>query len=65
MKTVLKLKFEQGLNEQAIAKQLNVSTRTIRNYWQRMQQAFEIQDEPDKDIRILISLEARRRGWIE
>jgi hypothetical protein len=30
-----------------------------------MQQAFEIQDEPDKDIRILISLEARRRGWIE
>ena len=59
---VLTLRFEEGLTDKAIAKTLNVSDRTIRNYWVRMQDFFCIGEDPDRDLRIQISIEARKMG---
>ncbi|MBE7384697.1 MAG: response regulator transcription factor [Leptolyngbya sp. SIO1E4] len=61
---VLTLRFEEGLTDKAIAKRLEVSDRTIRNYWTRMQDFLCIGEEPDKDVRIQIAIEARKMGLI-
>jgi DNA-binding NarL/FixJ family response regulator len=61
---VLTLKFQSGLTDKGIAKQMNVSDRTVRNYWIRLQDALGVYDEPDKDLRIQIEIEARKIGLI-
>lgn len=61
---LLNLRFEEGLTDKAIAKRMGTSDRTIRNYWIRIQDALLIGDDPDKDIKVQIELEARRIGLI-
>ncbi|HBB33253.1 MAG TPA: response regulator receiver protein [Cyanobacteria bacterium UBA8803] len=61
---VLNLKFREGLTDKAIAKRMNISDRTVRNYWIRIQDALGIHEEPDKDLRIQIELEARKLGLL-
>jgi len=61
---VLHLRFEEGLTDKAIAKRMGTSDRTIRNYWIRIQDALLIGDDPDRDLRVQIELEARRIGLI-
>ena len=61
---MLTLKFEQGLTDQAIAKRMSVSDRTVRNYWLRLQDALGIHDEPEKDLKIQIEIAARKIGLI-
>lgn len=61
---LLHLRFHEGLNDKAIAKRMGTSDRTIRNYWIRIQDALLIGDDPDKDLRIQIEIEARRIGLI-
>ncbi|MEM6349908.1 MAG: response regulator transcription factor [Cyanobacteria bacterium P01_D01_bin.14] len=61
---LLHLRFDEGLNDKAIAKRMGTSDRTIRNYWIRIQDALLIGDDPDKDLRVQIELEARRIGLI-
>ena len=61
---VLTLKFQEGLTDKAIAERMKVSDRTVRNYWVRLQDALGIYDEPDKDLRIQIAIEARKLGLI-
>lgn len=61
---VLTLKFQSGLTDKAIAKQMNVSERTVRNYWIRLQDSLGIHEEPDKDLRIQIEIKARKIGLI-
>ena len=61
---VLILKFQEGLSDRAIRDRMGIAERTLRNYWIRIQDAFEIPDDPDIDIRIYIELEARRAGLI-
>ena len=41
------------------------SLRTIRNYWVRIQEALNIIEHPDKDIRVQIELKARELGLID
>lgn len=48
----LQLKFHQGLTDKAIAKKMQVSDRTVRNYWVRIQDSLGIPENPDKDPRI-------------
>ena len=62
---LLRLRFEYGYNDRAIARKLGVSDRTIRNYWVRIQEALEINYDPDKDIRVQIELKAREIGLID
>jgi len=61
---LLHLRFDEGLNDKAIAKRMGTSDRTIRNYWIRIQDALLIGDDPEKDLRVQIEIEARRIGLI-
>ncbi|MBD2211934.1 response regulator transcription factor [Calothrix sp. FACHB-156] len=61
---VLMLKFQEGLTDKAIAERMQVSDRTIRNYWIRLQDALGVCDEPDKELRIQIEIAARKLGLI-
>lgn len=56
---VLKLKFQEGLSDSAIARQLGVNDLAIRHYWRRIQQALTVSDDPDKDQHIQIEQAAR------
>jgi DNA-binding NarL/FixJ family response regulator len=61
---VLKLKYQDGLTDKAIAERLQVSDRTIRNYWIRLQDALGVYDDPEKDLRIQIEIAARKIGLL-
>lgn len=62
---VLTLKFQEGLTDKAIAQRMGVSDRTVRNYWLRIQDTLGVYDEPDKDLRLQIQLEAKKVGLID
>lgn len=61
---VLTLKFQEGLTDKSIAERMAVSDRTVRNYWIRLQDALGVYDQPDKELRIQIEIEARKIGLI-
>lgn len=61
---VLTLKYQEGLTDKAIAERMQVSDRTVRNYWIRLQDALGVYDQPDKDLRIQIELAARKLGLL-
>lgn len=61
---VLVLKFQEGLTDKAIAERMQISDRTVRNYWVRLQDALEVYDAPDKDLRIQIEIAARKLGLL-
>jgi DNA-binding NarL/FixJ family response regulator len=61
---VLTLKFQEGLTDKAIAQRMQVSDRTIRNYWIRLQDSLGVYDEPGKELRIQMELAARKLGLI-
>jgi DNA-binding NarL/FixJ family response regulator len=62
---VLHLAFNDALTDKAIADQMNVSERTVRNYWSKMQDALEVYPEPGKNIRIQTGKRAREDGLID
>jgi len=62
---VLRLAFEEGLQDKAIAKQMYKSERMIRHYWSKIQDALEIYPEEGKNIRALTQIRAREKGLID
>lgn len=62
---MLQLKFEQALTDKEIAKQMNISPRTIRNYWIRIQDTLALPDNSTKEMRIQIEIEVRKMGLID
>jgi DNA-binding NarL/FixJ family response regulator len=62
---VLKLAFEQGLQDKAIAERMNVSERTVRHYWTQVQDALGVYPEPGKNIRIQTEMRSREEGLID
>jgi DNA-binding NarL/FixJ family response regulator len=62
---VLHLAFNDALTDKAIADQMNVSERTVRNYWSKMQDALEVYPEPGKNIRVQTGKRAREDGLID
>ncbi|MDV3001585.1 MAG: hypothetical protein N5P05_003191 [Chroococcopsis gigantea SAG 12.99] len=62
---VLRLAFEEGLQDKAIAKQINVSERMVRHYWTKLQDALGIYPEDDKNLRVLTLKRAREEGLID
>ncbi len=65
LQELLKLKFQQGLTDKAIAKRMSLSDRTIRNYWLKVQDVLNIYPEPDKDLQIQIEIKARKIGLLD
>ena len=61
---VLQLKYHEGLSDKAIARQMGISDRTVRNYWVRIQDTLGIADDPDQDLRVQIQIVARKAGLI-
>ena len=62
---MLQLAFKEGLQDKAIAKQMHISERTVRNYWVRVQDALEVYPEANKNTRIQTEIRAREEGLID
>ena len=62
---VVKLKFQEGLNDKAIAQRMHVSDRTVRNYWLRLQDSLGIPDDPSYDVRVQIMLKLKELGVLD
>jgi DNA-binding NarL/FixJ family response regulator len=62
---VLRLAFEEGLQDKAIAQAMHKSERMIRHYWSKIQDALEIYPEEGKNVRALTQIRAREAGLIE
>lgn len=62
---VLKLAFEQGLQDKAIAEKMNIAERTVRHYWTQVQDALSIYPDSGKNTRIQTELRAREEGLID
>lgn len=62
---VLTLAFQKGLQDKAIAEQMNVSERTVRHYWTKVQDALDVYPEAGKNIRIQTEIRAREEGLID
>ena len=63
--TVLKLAFNQGLQDKAIAERMSVSERMVRHYWSKLQDALHVYPEEGKNIRIQTEMQAREEGLID
>lgn len=61
---VLTLKYVDGLSDRAIALEMGITDRTVRNYWSRIQDALGVYDDSLKDTRIQIQQAAKRVGLI-
>jgi DNA-binding NarL/FixJ family response regulator len=62
---VLRLAFEEGLQDKAIAQAMYKSERMIRHYWSKIQDALEVYPEEGKNIRALTQIRAREQGLID
>jgi DNA-binding NarL/FixJ family response regulator len=62
---ILELAFNQGLQDKAIAKQMQIGERTVRHYWTRIQDALEVYPDEGKNLRIQTEIRAREEGLID
>ncbi len=66
---VIKLAFEEGLQDRAIAKELSVQESTVRHYWKKIYDILEIdptdERQDGKNLRIRTQIRARERGLID
>ncbi|MGG6238585.1 response regulator [Nodosilinea sp. AN01ver1] len=62
---VLQLAFKEGLQDKAIADRMNISERTVRHYWSKVQDALGIYPDSGKNIRIQTEIRAREEGLID
>jgi DNA-binding NarL/FixJ family response regulator len=62
---VMRLAFEEGLQDKAIAQTMHKSERMIRHYWSKIQDALEIYPEEGKNMRALTHIRARETGLLD
>lgn len=62
---VLKLAFEEGLQDKIIAEKMCVSERMVRHYWTKIQDALSVYPEEGKNIRIQTEKRAREEGLLD
>jgi DNA-binding NarL/FixJ family response regulator len=62
---VLQLAFQEGLQDKAIAERMNVSERSVRHYWSKIQDALEVYPDAGKNIRIQTEMRSREEGLID
>lgn len=62
---VLQLAFEEGLQDVAIAKRMNVSEGSIQHYWAKIRDVLEVYPEDGKNLRIQTQLRAKEVGLID
>lgn len=62
---VLNLAFKEGLTDKKIAERMYRNTRTIRNYWSKIQDVLRIYPENNQNMRSLILMGAKEQGIID
>lgn len=66
---VLKLAFEEGLQDKAIADRMHIHERTVRSYWTKIQDVLGVYPEDckleGKNMRIQTTIRAREEGLID
>lgn len=62
---VLQFGFQESLQDIAIAKRMNVSERTVQDYWKKIRDVLEVYAEDDKNLRIQTEVRAREAGLID
>ncbi|MEG4580738.1 response regulator transcription factor [Microcoleus sp. MON1_C5] len=62
---VLNLAFEEELEDKAIADRMNLSLRTVRHYWTKVQDVLGVYPEDGKSLRIQTEKRAREEGFID
>lgn len=62
---VLRLAFQEGLQDKAIAERMKVAERTVRHYWTQVQDALGVYPDAGKNIRIQTEMRAREEGLID
>lgn len=62
---VLNFAFQEGLQDRAIAQAMNVSERTVRNYWTKVQDALGVYPDEGINMRIQTEIRAREEGLID
>lgn len=62
---VLRLAFKEGLQDKAIARRMNLSERTVRHYWTKLQDALSVYPEDDQNLRIQVEIRAREEGLVD
>jgi DNA-binding NarL/FixJ family response regulator len=62
---MLKLAFIEELTDKAISQQMNVSERTVRHYWTRVQDALAVYPDQGTNIRIQTYNKARKAGLLD
>lgn len=62
---MLQLAFVEGITDRAISEKMNVSERTVRHYWTRVQDALEVYPDKGTNIRIKTYNKARKAGLFD
>ena len=62
---LLNFAFEEGLEDKVIADRMNVSLRTVRHYWAKVQDVLGVYLEDGKSLRIQTEKRAREEGFID
>jgi DNA-binding NarL/FixJ family response regulator len=62
---VLRLAFEEGLQDKAIGERMNIAERTVRHYWSKVQDVLDVYPDEGKNIRIQTEKRAREEGLID
>jgi DNA-binding NarL/FixJ family response regulator len=63
--TLLELAFQEGLQDREIARKMQVSDRTVRHYWTRIQDMLGVYPDSGKNIRVQTGIRAREEGLID
>ena len=61
---LLRLAFDEALQDQAIANRMNVCLRTVNNYWIKIRDELEVYPEDTQNLRTLTLNRAREEGLI-
>ncbi|EKU98583.1 response regulator containing a CheY-like receiver domain and an HTH DNA-binding domain [Leptolyngbya sp. PCC 7375] len=62
---VLRLAFQEGLQDKTIAEKMCISERTVRHYWTRVQDALGVYPDEGKNMRIQTEIRARQEGLLD
>ncbi len=62
---LLSFAFDKGLQDEEIAKRMNVSIRTVRHYWTKIQDVLEVYPEEGENKRIKTEIRAREKCLID
>lgn len=62
---LLRLAFQEGLTDKAIAQRMNVAEKTVQNYFSKVQDVLEIYREEGHNLRSQTARKAREVGLID